>query len=105
PEDAELAAIDAALPAQPRHVAAIYSGEAEPAGWWGEGRAASWADAVEAARIALDAAGATATVRAGQHAPWHPGRCAEIVVGDTVAGTPSAAHTRGCSSPAYPCRR
>src|SRR5262249_3313378 len=84
PDDAALAAVDAALPAQPRHVGAIWAGEADPAGWWGPGRAAGWADAVEAARVTVTAAGATAAVRAAEHAPWHPGRCAEILVGDTV---------------------
>ena len=44
------AAADAVVPAQPWHVAVVLAGEVEPAGWWGAGRPASWADAVEAAR-------------------------------------------------------
>ncbi|HEY2670040.1 MAG TPA: phenylalanine--tRNA ligase subunit beta [Rugosimonospora sp.] len=89
PSDADLAATQAAIPHQPWHVAAVLVGDVEQAGWWGAGRAASWADAVEAARITLDAAGVRVTVRAGQQAPWHPGRCAEILV-DTGPGEPAA---------------
>src|SRR5690606_19690894 len=51
PSDAELDALAAAVPAQPRHVAGVLAGAAEPAGWWGRGRAADWADALDAARL------------------------------------------------------
>ncbi|WP_456847238.1 phenylalanine--tRNA ligase subunit beta, partial [Cellulomonas sp. P5_C6] len=37
PSDAELAAIDAAVPPQPRRVAGVLAGLREPAGWWGTG--------------------------------------------------------------------
>ncbi|GAA4991882.1 phenylalanine--tRNA ligase subunit beta [Yinghuangia aomiensis] len=94
PTDAELASLAAALPEQPYHVAAVLAGEREPAGWWGAGRRASWADAVEAARTVAAAAGVELTVRQGQYAPWHPGRCAELVVGDTVVGHAGELHPR-----------
>jgi phenylalanyl-tRNA synthetase beta chain len=96
PSDAELAEIDAALPDQPWHVAAVLSGLREPAGWWGAGRVAGWQDAIEAARVAVEAAGAVATVRPARHAPWHPGRCAEILVGDTVVGHAGELHPDVC---------
>lgn len=51
PTDEELAALDAVLPEQPRHVAVVLAGAREQAGWWGPGRPAGWADAVEAARL------------------------------------------------------
>ena len=51
PSDAEIAALDAALPRQPRRVAVVLCGDRQPAGWWGEGRQAIWADAIQAARI------------------------------------------------------
>ncbi len=38
PGDDVLAAIEAAVPAQPRHVAGVLAGRREPAGWWGAGR-------------------------------------------------------------------
>jgi phenylalanyl-tRNA synthetase beta chain len=104
PSDAELAAIDDALPAQPRHVGVMYCGDVEPAGWWGPPRAATWADAVEAARVTITAAGATATVRAGNQPPWHPGRCAEIVVDDVVVGYAGELHPAVCEALGIPVR-
>ncbi|MFD6952269.1 phenylalanine--tRNA ligase subunit beta [Nocardiopsis sp. TSRI0078] len=76
----ELARIDAALPEQPRRVGAVLSGLVEHAGWWGPGREATWADAVQAARDIARVAGTELEVEADQHAPWHPGRCAALYV-------------------------
>ncbi|GJF22813.1 phenylalanine--tRNA ligase subunit beta [Streptomyces sp. HO565] len=84
PSDEDLAALDAALPDQPRHVAVVLAGAREQAGWWGKGRPADWADAVEAARTVAREAGAELGIRKGQYGPWHPGRCAELLV--TVDG-------------------
>ncbi|GIF13317.1 phenylalanine--tRNA ligase subunit beta [Actinoplanes teichomyceticus] len=95
PTDEEWAQANAIVPDQPWHLAAVLAGDAEPAGWWGPGRAAGWADAVEAARIAISAAGVPAsrvTVRAAEHAPWHPGRCAAIVVDGDVIGYAGELH-------------
>ncbi|MEV6050031.1 phenylalanine--tRNA ligase subunit beta [Streptomyces sp. NPDC052107] len=80
PTDEEIAVLNAALPVQPRHVAVVLTGAHEQAGWWGKGRPADWADAVEAGRAVAREAGAELTVRKGQYGPWHPGRCAELVV-------------------------
>ena len=85
PTDEELAGLNAALPEQPRHVAVVLAGAREQAGWWGKGRPADWADAVEAARTVAREAGAELVVRKGRYGPWHPGRCAELVV--TADGT------------------
>jgi phenylalanyl-tRNA synthetase beta chain len=92
PSPEEFAAADAILPDQPWHVAAVLAGEVEPADWWGPGRDAGWADAIEAARIVCQAAGVTATVRAARYAPWHPGRGAEILVDGEVVGHAGELH-------------
>ncbi|MBK3644688.1 MULTISPECIES: phenylalanine--tRNA ligase subunit beta [Streptomyces] len=98
PTEEEIAALDAALPEQPRHVAAVLAGAREQAGWWGKGRPADWADAVEAGRAVAREAGAQLQVRKGQYGPWHPGRCAEFtVVADgveTVVGHAGELHPR-----------
>jgi phenylalanyl-tRNA synthetase beta chain len=104
PGDEELAAAEAFIPHQPWHVAAVLTGEAEPAGWWGAGRAADWSDAIEAARMVVAAAGRTAEVRAGSYAPWHPGRCAEILVGGTVVGHAGELHPQACAALDLPRR-
>ena len=58
------------------------AGNWDRAGWWGPGRAADWADAVELARRIGRSAGVELRVGAGARlAPWHPGRCASIRVG------------------------
>jgi phenylalanyl-tRNA synthetase beta chain len=104
PSDAELAAIDDALPAQPRYVGAMYSGDVEEAGWWGSARVGMWADAIEAARITVTEAGATPTVRAAAHPPWHPGRCAEIMVDDVHVGYAGELHPQVCEALGIPIR-
>ncbi|MYV48448.1 phenylalanine--tRNA ligase subunit beta, partial [Streptomyces sp. SID2888] len=60
--------------------AVVLAGAREQVGWWGKGRPADWADAVEAARSIAREAGADLVVRKGQYGPWHPGRCAELAV-------------------------
>jgi phenylalanyl-tRNA synthetase beta chain len=107
PTDEEWAAANTVVPDQPWHLAAALTGEFAPAGWWGAGRPAIWADAVEAARIALAAAGIPAervSVRAADHAPWHPGRCAAILVDDVVLGHAGELHPAVVSALELPRR-
>ncbi|MFG2647601.1 phenylalanine--tRNA ligase subunit beta [Streptomyces sp. NPDC048436] len=80
PTTDEIASLTEALPVQPRHAAVVLAGAREQAGWWGKGRPADWADAVEAARTLAREAGAELIVDQGQYGPWHPGRCAELKV-------------------------
>ncbi|MDQ1724035.1 MAG: phenylalanyl-tRNA synthetase beta chain [Frankiaceae bacterium] len=94
PSEAELAALDAVLPEQPRHLAGVLVGDADPAGWWGEGRPTAWSDAVAAAVTAARAVGAHLNVRQAELAPWHPGRCAALLVGDAVVGHAGELHPR-----------
>ncbi|WP_432837164.1 phenylalanine--tRNA ligase subunit beta [Dactylosporangium sp. CA-092794] len=104
PSTEELAAVDELLPHQPWHVATVIAGDAEPAGWWGGGRPADWADAVESARAVAAAAGVELTVRAAAQAPWHPGRCAALLVGDTVVGHAGELHPAVCADLDLPRR-
>ena len=46
-----LAAIRAAVPRQPRHVAFLLAGDRDRAGWWGGGRAADVSDVLELVRV------------------------------------------------------
>jgi phenylalanyl-tRNA synthetase beta chain len=78
PTPEEVATLEAALPDQPLHLAVVLAGDRELSGWWGEGRAAVFQDAIEAARRVLGVSRVPFTVRAGQHEPWHPGRCAAL---------------------------
>ncbi|MED7923361.1 phenylalanine--tRNA ligase subunit beta [Nonomuraea sp. LP-02] len=94
PTAEELASIEAALPDQPVRVAVVLAGEFERSGWWGKGRQASWADAVQAARLVAEEARLELSISADQHEPWHPGRCAALYVGDTLVGHAGELHPR-----------
>jgi phenylalanyl-tRNA synthetase beta chain len=78
PTEAELATLAAPLPDQPDRVAGVLAGNRELPGWWGQGRAQTWADAIEAARRAGAVMHLAFEVRAAAEAPWHPGRCAAL---------------------------
>ena len=80
PTVAEAAALDAALPDQPLHLAVVLTGDRETAGWWGTGRPAVFEDAIEAARQVARISQVTFAVRPEQMRPWHPGRCAALYV-------------------------
>ena len=105
PHDDDLAALEALLPDQPWHVAVALTGAREPGGWWGPAQPTSWADAVEAARLVAEAVGAHLVVRRGSApAPWHPGRCAELVVDGAVVGHAGELAPRACEQAGLPPR-
>ena len=92
PTDAEIASLDDSLPEQPVHVGVVLTGLREPRGPWGRGRPVEAADAFEAARTIARACGVEVTLRGAQHLPWHPGRCAEVIIGGEVVGHAGQLH-------------
>ena len=94
PTDAELDAFAAALPSQPQHVAYVLGGERERAGWAGPGRRASWGDAVAIAHRVASAMHLQLTVEPAQRAPWHPGRCAALLLDGAIVGHAGELHPR-----------
>ncbi|MGW7080843.1 phenylalanine--tRNA ligase subunit beta [Streptomyces sp. NPDC054866] len=108
PTDEEIASLTEALPVQPRHAAVVLSGAREQAGWWGKGRPADWADAVQAARALAAESGTELLVRQGQYGPWHPGRCAELAVvidgAEQVIGYAGELHPRVVKTLGLPAR-
>lgn len=94
PSAEELAALDAALPDQPWQVGVVLSGERDRSGWWGPGRAAGWADAIEAVRTVARQLAAPLEVVADTAAPWHPGRCARLLVRGSGIGWAGELHPR-----------
>src|SRR3954454_2707797 len=93
-----------ALPDQPLHLAVVVTGERERSGWWGSGRAACWEDAVQAVRDVADALRVDIDVRTSTRAPWHPGRCAEVLVGQQSVGHAGELHPRVCRDLGLPPR-
>ncbi|MDX6365798.1 MAG: phenylalanyl-tRNA synthetase beta chain [Nocardioidaceae bacterium] len=100
----ELKELEATLPDQPLHLGLVLSGQRELAGWWGDGTRAGWADAVQACRVVADAVGLELDVVAGEHAPWHPGRCAQLSVGGAHAGYAGELHPAVCKAYGVPAR-
>jgi phenylalanyl-tRNA synthetase beta chain len=92
PTAAELASLEAGLPAQPLRLGAVLAGDRELPGWWGGGRPAGWQDAIEAVREVLRLTRVPFRVTADQHAPWHPGRCAAILITDDQGAERLAGH-------------
>jgi phenylalanyl-tRNA synthetase beta chain len=112
PADAELAAAETLVPAQPWHVAAVFAGDVEPAGWWGAGRPASWVDAVDSARRVAAAAGVELEVAAATEDPAPaspgPGSAGSAATGATREGGassgPGARASASSTAPWHPGR-
>jgi len=104
PTEGELDDLTKAVPDQPLHLGVVAVGERTRSGWWGSGSAYDWTDALSAVREVADALGVEVSVRAASRAPWHPGRCAEVVSGDTVLGWAGELHPRVCTAYGVPPR-
>jgi phenylalanyl-tRNA synthetase beta chain len=86
PAASELAAISAALPRQPRHLACVATENSS--------LGPSWSRAVRFADLAAHTVGLEFAKRNVEHAPWHPGRCAELSVAGRVIGYAGELHPR-----------
>jgi len=104
PSDAEIARLEGPLPAHPVHVGGVLAGRREPAGPWGPGRAADAFDAFAAAESVARAAGVRLERRAAQYLPWHPGRCAELLVDGVVVGHAGELHPAVIERAGLPAR-
>jgi phenylalanyl-tRNA synthetase beta chain len=106
PTDAQIDELIAALPTQPLRLAVVLSGDRTPAGWWGAGRPADWADAVDAVRLVAERLHVELVVTADAgHLPWHPGRCARLTLADgTLVGHAGELHPRVVAGSGLPAR-
>ncbi|MCE1175137.1 MAG: phenylalanine--tRNA ligase subunit beta, partial [Propionibacteriales bacterium] len=92
PSNDELAAIGSALPTQPNYLGAVLAGRWRAPGWSGAGESVGWQHAFALVDAVAASVGADVVRRATDHAPWHPGRCAELVVADQVVGYAGELH-------------
>lgn len=97
PDERELAAIDAALPVQPRFAALVLCGSRQ-------GRPVDWGDPVEAVLALGRALGLHLQLRAGDALPWHPGRCAELLLDGSTVGYAGELHPRVVAARDLPSR-
>lgn len=93
PSEQQLAALDAALPAQPRHAAVALAGVP-----------ASWDAAVSAATALGESLGLVLQPQAAAHAPFHPGRCAELLLDGRRVGLAGELHPRVVGALGLPAR-
>jgi phenylalanyl-tRNA synthetase beta chain len=86
PDAATLAALDAAIPPQPRYIAGLLTGNrvAKQPGQAAE--AFDVADGIDAVHAVAAAAGVTVTIAQGQRAALHPGRAGVVSVGTAQIG-------------------
>ena len=98
PSDDELAKLFEALPEQPLHLAVVLAGERERAGWWGAGREAGWSDAIGIVRRLGTELGVDVEVVSAARAPWHPGRCAQVLVDGVEFGHAGELHPKVCQA-------
>lgn len=104
PSDETLAALNASIPPQPRHVAALLTGNVvtrQP------GRAAEQAglsEALDAARVIAAAAGVDIDVVQGERAALHPGRTGVLKVGEVEVGYVGELHPDVASAADLPGR-
>ncbi|MDR3070896.1 MAG: phenylalanine--tRNA ligase subunit beta, partial [Propionibacteriaceae bacterium] len=104
PSAAELAEIAAAIPAQPKHLAAVLAGAWRRAGWQGEADPADWRQAFAFADTVAAAVGAKLTRESAQYAPWHPGRCAALRVAGEIIGHAGELHPEAIAAYGLPTR-
>jgi phenylalanyl-tRNA synthetase beta chain len=104
PDDADLQKLMAAVPHQPLMLAVVLAGEREGSGWWGAGRASSWADAVQVVREVARVLGVEVEVVQAARAPWHPGRCAQLLVDGQELGHAGELHPAVCTAYGVPAR-
>ncbi|WP_375399675.1 phenylalanine--tRNA ligase subunit beta [uncultured Amnibacterium sp.] len=82
-----LGRLTTALPPQPQYVAAVFSGAQVPKQPGRSAESADWRDAIAAAHEVAAAVGLTLTIRATQPPGFHPGRAAQLLVGDEPVGS------------------
>jgi phenylalanyl-tRNA synthetase beta chain len=105
PSAEELAALDHALGQQPRHLAALLTGQWVLEGWDGPGVPADWQQAIAFVEAAASAVGLRLDRGAAEYPPWHPGRCAEFTLptGEGI-GYAGELHPEVCAAFGLPTR-
>ena len=86
--------IYAGVPDQPIHAGGLLLGNAISDDWRGKGRAYDWTDAVDFAESIIAACNLKWTIERSDFAPWHPGRCAELLVDGKVVAHAGEIHPR-----------
>ncbi|MGO2658924.1 phenylalanine--tRNA ligase subunit beta [Mycetocola reblochoni] len=92
PSDAELDALSAGIPDQPRHLGALVLGQRRPSQFGLDAERAGIADAWTLVDRLVSALGGRAELVQGAHHAFHPGRTAEVFVGGRRIGVLGELH-------------
>ncbi|MFP7365476.1 phenylalanine--tRNA ligase subunit beta [Corynebacterium callunae] len=104
PSEAVVAELIDSLPKQPLYVATVGTGNIEFEGPWGKGREYTYADAIESALVVARAAGVDVELANAEYLPWHPGRCAALLVDGQVVGHAGELHPQVVEKLGLPAR-
>ena len=94
PEQKVIDEIFASVPVQGYHVAGLLVGKVENENWQGKARAYNWQDAIAFAQDVLALCNLDWSVARSDLAPWHPGRCAELIVNGKAVAHAGELHPR-----------
>jgi phenylalanyl-tRNA synthetase beta chain len=105
PADVQLESLNEAVPVQPWYVGGVLCGNREigqplmsPIDKW------DWQKTISLALDVVQLNSATASVLQTDQAPWHPGRCAAIVMGNNIVGFAGELHPRVVEEFGLPAR-
>jgi phenylalanyl-tRNA synthetase beta chain len=94
PDQSVIDAITASVPPQAYHVAGLLVGKTEATDWQGAARAYNWQDAIAYAQDILQLCNLNWSIKRSDFAPWHPGRCAELIVDGKAVAHAGELHPR-----------
>jgi phenylalanyl-tRNA synthetase beta chain len=94
PDQKVIDEIFASVPMQGYHVAGLLVGKVENENWQGKARAYNWQDAIAFAQDVLALCNLEWSVARSDLAPWHPGRCAELIVNGKAVAHAGELHPR-----------
>jgi phenylalanyl-tRNA synthetase beta chain len=94
PDQSIIDAITASVPPQAYHVAGLLVGKNESSDWQGPARAYTWQDAIAYAQDILQLCNLEWSIKRSDFAPWHPGRCAELIVDGKAVAHAGELHPR-----------
>jgi len=94
PDQKVINEIFASVPPQAYHVAGLLVGKSENEDWQGKARSYNWQDAIAYAQDILQLCNLQWTVKRSDFAPWHPGRCAELIVDGKAVAHAGELHPR-----------
>ena len=86
PSSKEIQLLDELIPVQPKMISSILTGEKYNSGWWPNSQKYNWHDPIEMVARLCEEYGIKVSVKNANNAPFHPGRCAEISIGEKILG-------------------